>query len=166
MRGQKRLVQNNSLSCQEAYSNSYASWKDPHRPITAWISQCTRGPMKVTSECISLHAIITFTLNFLHHEKQLYWCILFVRIPEHRCFCWDGSIVLAGGQSGNLLIWDLLASKITHRIPAHSGIHTHTQDNNPNSLEIIFIYFIWFFRSCLLHLDEWAMQHCHYRRGR
>lgn len=40
---------------------------------------------------------------------------------EQRCFCWDGSIVLSGGQSGNLLIWDLLTSKITHRIPAHSG---------------------------------------------
>uniref|UniRef100_A0AAR2KFC7 Neutral sphingomyelinase (N-SMase) activation associated factor n=1 Tax=Pygocentrus nattereri TaxID=42514 RepID=A0AAR2KFC7_PYGNA len=40
---------------------------------------------------------------------------------EQRCFCWDGNTVLSGGQSGNLLIWDLLSSKVIHKIPAHSG---------------------------------------------
>ncbi|KAK7881271.1 hypothetical protein WMY93_029680 [Mugilogobius chulae] len=40
---------------------------------------------------------------------------------EQRCFCWDGSSVLCGGQSGDLLLWDLLSSTVTKRIPAHSG---------------------------------------------
>ncbi|XP_076828575.1 protein FAN [Brachyhypopomus gauderio] len=40
---------------------------------------------------------------------------------EQRCFCWDGSTVLSGGQSGDLLVWDLLTSKVIHKIPAHSG---------------------------------------------
>ncbi|XP_033841868.1 protein FAN isoform X2 [Periophthalmus magnuspinnatus] len=40
---------------------------------------------------------------------------------EQRCFCWDGSSVLCGGQSGDLLLWDLLSSTVIKRIPAHSG---------------------------------------------
>uniref|UniRef100_A0A8B9KX49 Neutral sphingomyelinase activation associated factor n=1 Tax=Astyanax mexicanus TaxID=7994 RepID=A0A8B9KX49_ASTMX len=40
---------------------------------------------------------------------------------EQRCFCWDGNVVLSGGQSGSLLVWDLLSSKVIHSIPAHSG---------------------------------------------
>lgn len=40
---------------------------------------------------------------------------------EQRCFCWDGNSVLCGGQSGNLLLWDLLSSTVTKKIPAHSG---------------------------------------------
>lgn len=38
-----------------------------------------------------------------------------------RCFCWDGNSALCGGQSGDLLLWDLLSSTVTKRIPAHSG---------------------------------------------
>uniref|UniRef100_A0A4W4DWV1 Neutral sphingomyelinase (N-SMase) activation associated factor n=1 Tax=Electrophorus electricus TaxID=8005 RepID=A0A4W4DWV1_ELEEL len=44
---------------------------------------------------------------------------------EQRCFCWDGNTVLSGGQSGALLVWDLLASKVIHKIPAHSGRVTY-----------------------------------------
>uniref|UniRef100_A0A671UK78 Neutral sphingomyelinase activation associated factor n=1 Tax=Sparus aurata TaxID=8175 RepID=A0A671UK78_SPAAU len=40
---------------------------------------------------------------------------------EQRCFCWDGSSVLCGGRSGDLLLWDLLSNTVTKRIPAHSG---------------------------------------------
>ncbi|XP_030635744.1 protein FAN isoform X2 [Chanos chanos] len=40
---------------------------------------------------------------------------------EQRCFCWDGNTVLSGGRSGHLFVWDLLSSKVTHKIPAHSG---------------------------------------------
>ncbi|KAF3703343.1 Protein FAN Factor associated with neutral sphingomyelinase activation [Channa argus] len=43
---------------------------------------------------------------------------------EQRCFCWDGSSVLCGGQSGDLLLWDLLSNTVTKRIPAHSGAVT------------------------------------------
>ncbi|KAM4606320.1 protein FAN isoform 2-T3 [Polymixia lowei] len=43
---------------------------------------------------------------------------------EQRCFCWDGSTVLSGGQSGNLLLWDLLSNTVTKRIPGHSGAVT------------------------------------------
>eukprot|EP00064_Thunnus_orientalis_P016373 superscaffoldBa00003231_g16437 len=43
---------------------------------------------------------------------------------EQRCFCWDGSSVLCGGQSGDLLLWDLLSNTVTARIPAHSGAVT------------------------------------------
>uniref|UniRef100_A0A7N6AVF7 Neutral sphingomyelinase (N-SMase) activation associated factor n=1 Tax=Anabas testudineus TaxID=64144 RepID=A0A7N6AVF7_ANATE len=43
---------------------------------------------------------------------------------EQRCFCWDGNSVLCGGQSGDLLLWDLLSSTVTKRIPAHSGAVT------------------------------------------
>uniref|UniRef100_A0A8C9VWS6 Neutral sphingomyelinase activation associated factor n=1 Tax=Scleropages formosus TaxID=113540 RepID=A0A8C9VWS6_SCLFO len=38
-----------------------------------------------------------------------------------RCFCWDGDTVLSGTVSGELLVWDLMAGKVTHRIPAHTG---------------------------------------------
>lgn len=38
-----------------------------------------------------------------------------------RYFCWDGSSVLCGGQSGDLLLWDLLSNSVSQRIPAHSG---------------------------------------------
>ncbi|XP_072898011.1 protein FAN isoform X2 [Hemitrygon akajei] len=40
---------------------------------------------------------------------------------QQRCFCWDGNAVLSGSQSGELLVWDLMAAKITKKIPAHSG---------------------------------------------
>ncbi|XP_074549891.1 protein FAN isoform X2 [Halichoeres trimaculatus] len=43
---------------------------------------------------------------------------------EQRCFCWDGSSVLGGGRSGDLLLWDLISNTITKRIPAHSGAVT------------------------------------------
>ncbi|XP_028288516.1 protein FAN [Parambassis ranga] len=43
---------------------------------------------------------------------------------EQRCFCWDGNSVLCGGQSGDLLLWDLLTNTVTKRIPAHSGAIT------------------------------------------
>ncbi|XP_060921119.1 protein FAN [Labrus mixtus] len=43
---------------------------------------------------------------------------------EQRCFCWDGSWVLTGGQSGDLLLWDLISNTVTKRIPAHSGAVT------------------------------------------
>ncbi|XP_034776993.2 protein FAN [Acipenser ruthenus] len=40
---------------------------------------------------------------------------------QQRCFCWDGYTVLSGSQSGELMIWDLIAGKFTERIPGHSG---------------------------------------------
>ncbi|XP_015250409.1 PREDICTED: protein FAN [Cyprinodon variegatus] len=43
---------------------------------------------------------------------------------EQRCFCWDGSSALCGGQSGDLLLWDLLSNTVINRIPAHSGAVT------------------------------------------
>uniref|UniRef100_A0A3B5L6U0 Uncharacterized protein n=1 Tax=Xiphophorus couchianus TaxID=32473 RepID=A0A3B5L6U0_9TELE len=43
---------------------------------------------------------------------------------EQRCFCWDGSSVLCGGRSGDLLLWDLLRNTVINRIPAHSGAVT------------------------------------------
>ncbi|KAL1006960.1 hypothetical protein UPYG_G00079710 [Umbra pygmaea] len=43
---------------------------------------------------------------------------------EQRCFCWDGNIVLSGGQSGHLQVLDLLSSKVITRIPGHSGAVT------------------------------------------
>ncbi|CAB1349598.1 unnamed protein product [Coregonus sp. 'balchen'] len=43
---------------------------------------------------------------------------------EQRCFCWDGNMVLSGGQSGHLQVLDLLSSKVTTRIPGHSGAVT------------------------------------------
>uniref|UniRef100_A0A8C1QVU3 Neutral sphingomyelinase (N-SMase) activation associated factor n=1 Tax=Cyprinus carpio TaxID=7962 RepID=A0A8C1QVU3_CYPCA len=43
---------------------------------------------------------------------------------EQRCFCWDGNTVLSGGMSGDLSVWDLLSSKVIHKIPAHSGAVT------------------------------------------
>uniref|UniRef100_A0A672MA53 Neutral sphingomyelinase activation associated factor n=1 Tax=Sinocyclocheilus grahami TaxID=75366 RepID=A0A672MA53_SINGR len=43
---------------------------------------------------------------------------------EQRCFCWDGNTVLSGGMSGDLNVWDLLSSKVIHKIPAHSGAVT------------------------------------------
>uniref|UniRef100_A0A671UJY5 Neutral sphingomyelinase activation associated factor n=1 Tax=Sparus aurata TaxID=8175 RepID=A0A671UJY5_SPAAU len=43
---------------------------------------------------------------------------------EQRCFCWDGSSVLCGGRSGDLLLWDLLSNTVTKRIPAHSAAVT------------------------------------------
>uniref|UniRef100_A0A0E9SQD1 Anaphase-promoting complex subunit 4 WD40 domain-containing protein n=1 Tax=Anguilla anguilla TaxID=7936 RepID=A0A0E9SQD1_ANGAN len=36
---------------------------------------------------------------------------------QQRCFCWDGNTVLSGGQSGDLLVWDIMAAKVTDRIP-------------------------------------------------
>nr|XP_057915488.1 protein FAN [Doryrhamphus excisus] len=43
---------------------------------------------------------------------------------ELRCFCWDGNSVLCGGQSGDLLLWDLMSNAITSRMSAHSGAVT------------------------------------------
>uniref|UniRef100_A0A668AM53 Neutral sphingomyelinase activation associated factor n=1 Tax=Myripristis murdjan TaxID=586833 RepID=A0A668AM53_9TELE len=43
---------------------------------------------------------------------------------EQKCFCWDGNTALCGGQSGDLLIWDLLSNTVTKRIPGHSGAVT------------------------------------------
>ncbi|XP_051757272.1 protein FAN isoform X2 [Ctenopharyngodon idella] len=44
---------------------------------------------------------------------------------EQRCFCWDGNTVLSGGISGDLSVWNLLSSKVIHKIPAaHSGAVT------------------------------------------
>ncbi|MEQ2283404.1 hypothetical protein AMECASPLE_010856 [Ameca splendens] len=43
---------------------------------------------------------------------------------EQRCFCWDGSSVVSGGQSGHLLLWDLLSNTVINRIPAHTGAVT------------------------------------------
>ncbi|XP_059501893.1 protein FAN isoform X3 [Stegostoma tigrinum] len=43
---------------------------------------------------------------------------------QQRCFCWDGNTVLSGSQSGELLVWDLMAAKITEKIFAHSGAVT------------------------------------------
>ncbi|XP_069554039.1 protein FAN [Brachyistius frenatus] len=43
---------------------------------------------------------------------------------EQRCFCWDGNSVLCGGQSGDLLLWDLLSNTVTKRISAHAGAVT------------------------------------------
>uniref|UniRef100_A0A3P8SKA8 Neutral sphingomyelinase activation associated factor n=1 Tax=Amphiprion percula TaxID=161767 RepID=A0A3P8SKA8_AMPPE len=43
-----------------------------------------------------------------------------VKAEEEQCFCWDGNSVLCGGQSGDLLLWDLLSNTVTQRIPAHS----------------------------------------------
>ncbi|CAM4532733.1 unnamed protein product [Leuciscus chuanchicus] len=44
---------------------------------------------------------------------------------EQRCFCWDGNTVLSGGTSGDLSVWNLLSSKVIHKIPdAHSGAVT------------------------------------------
>ncbi|XP_030070637.1 protein FAN [Microcaecilia unicolor] len=41
-----------------------------------------------------------------------------------RCFCWDGNTVLSGSQSGELLVWDLVAGKVMERIQGHSGAVT------------------------------------------
>ncbi|KAL2085290.1 hypothetical protein ACEWY4_018610 [Coilia grayii] len=43
---------------------------------------------------------------------------------EQRCFCWDGNTVLSGGQSGDLQVWDLLSSKVTQKLTAHTGAVT------------------------------------------
>ncbi|XP_051910531.1 protein FAN isoform X2 [Hippocampus zosterae] len=43
---------------------------------------------------------------------------------ELRCFRWDGNSVLCGGQSGDLLLWDLMSNTVTARISAHSGAVT------------------------------------------
>ncbi|KAG9347982.1 hypothetical protein JZ751_004001 [Albula glossodonta] len=43
---------------------------------------------------------------------------------QQRCFCWDGNMVLSGSQSGDLLVWDLMAAKVTQKIPGHSGAVT------------------------------------------
>uniref|UniRef100_K7FV55 Neutral sphingomyelinase activation associated factor n=2 Tax=Pelodiscus sinensis TaxID=13735 RepID=K7FV55_PELSI len=41
-----------------------------------------------------------------------------------RCFKWDGHTVLSGSQSGELLVWDLLAGKVNERIKGHTGAVT------------------------------------------
>ncbi|XP_072306632.1 protein FAN [Eucyclogobius newberryi] len=52
---------------------------------------------------------------------------------EQRCFCWDGSSALCGGQSGDLLLWDVLSSTVVKRIPAHSGPVTAMWTNELNT---------------------------------
>lgn len=40
--------------------------------------------------------------------------------------------MLCGGQSGDLLLWDLLSNTVTKRIPAHSGpAHLPTSSRSP-----------------------------------
>ncbi|XP_023573448.1 protein FAN isoform X2 [Octodon degus] len=41
-----------------------------------------------------------------------------------RCFIWDGSSVLSGSESGELLVWDLLGARVSERIQGHSGAVT------------------------------------------
>ncbi|XP_038622549.1 protein FAN isoform X1 [Tachyglossus aculeatus] len=41
-----------------------------------------------------------------------------------RCFSWDGDTVLAGSQSGELLVWDLLGGRVSDRISGHTGAVT------------------------------------------
>ncbi|XP_074843260.1 protein FAN [Carettochelys insculpta] len=41
-----------------------------------------------------------------------------------RCFKWNGHTVLSGSQSGELLVWDLLAGKVIERIKGHTGAVT------------------------------------------
>ncbi|XP_029978874.1 protein FAN [Sphaeramia orbicularis] len=55
---------------------------------------------------------------------------------EQRCFCWDGNSVLCGGQSGDLLLWDLLSNTVTRRISAHSGAVTAMWMNDLNTTVI------------------------------
>ncbi|XP_075870966.1 protein FAN isoform X3 [Nelusetta ayraudi] len=50
---------------------------------------------------------------------------------EQRCFFWDGSLALCGGQSGDLLLWDLLSNTVIKRIPGHSGAVTAMWMNEP-----------------------------------
>ncbi|XP_077982163.1 protein FAN-like isoform X3 [Glandiceps talaboti] len=40
---------------------------------------------------------------------------------ELRCLCWDGSTVLAGTQSGHLLIWDFAKVKVLNKVKGHDG---------------------------------------------
>ncbi|XP_025069268.1 protein FAN isoform X6 [Alligator sinensis] len=37
-----------------------------------------------------------------------------------RCFKWDGNTVLSGGQSGELLVWDLLEGKVIEKFKGHA----------------------------------------------
>lgn len=39
----------------------------------------------------------------------------------YRCAVWDGQMVLAGGESGYLQIWDLINVQEVCRITAHEG---------------------------------------------
>ncbi|XP_069477194.1 protein FAN isoform X2 [Ambystoma mexicanum] len=41
-----------------------------------------------------------------------------------RCFCWDGTTVLSGSESGELYVWDLLGGKVVEKIQGHSGAVT------------------------------------------
>ncbi|XP_043828828.1 protein FAN isoform X1 [Dromiciops gliroides] len=45
---------------------------------------------------------------------------------EHpqRCFLWDGNCVLAGSESGELLVWDLMEARVSERIQGHTGAVT------------------------------------------
>uniref|UniRef100_A0A3Q3E518 Neutral sphingomyelinase activation associated factor n=1 Tax=Hippocampus comes TaxID=109280 RepID=A0A3Q3E518_HIPCM len=45
-----------------------------------------------------------------------------VKSDEELCFRWDGNSVLCGGQSGDLLLWDLMSNTVTARISAHSAV--------------------------------------------
>lgn len=40
----------------------------------------------------------------------------------NRCAVWDGQMVLAGGESGYLQIWDLINVQEVCRIAAHEGM--------------------------------------------
>nr|XP_006816443.1 PREDICTED: protein FAN-like [Saccoglossus kowalevskii] len=43
---------------------------------------------------------------------------------ELRCLSWDGSVVLAGMQSGYLLIWDFARVKVLNKVKGHDGAIT------------------------------------------
>uniref|UniRef100_A0A8C8S872 Neutral sphingomyelinase activation associated factor n=1 Tax=Pelusios castaneus TaxID=367368 RepID=A0A8C8S872_9SAUR len=50
--------------------------------------------------------------------------MLISSMVSEQCFKWDGHTVLSGSQSGELLVWDLLAGKVIERIKGHTGAVT------------------------------------------
>ncbi|XP_070575197.1 protein FAN-like isoform X2 [Ptychodera flava] len=43
---------------------------------------------------------------------------------ELRCLCWDGSTVLAGTETGHLLIWDFVKVQVLNKVKGHTGALT------------------------------------------
>ncbi|KAM4028880.1 protein FAN [Anomaloglossus baeobatrachus] len=43
---------------------------------------------------------------------------------RQRCFCWNGHTVLSGNDTGELLVWDLLAGRILERMTGHTDAVT------------------------------------------